>query len=680
MKLDPRPGTGMSPYHHGKPSARTRLEDRPFIAWDGEGVNLKGPGRPQSYVLFGSSVGHISNQEGLSAFDCLDHILETGAANPGAVHCGFAFSYDANMIIHSLSPTSLSRLHKNGWVRLKRADGRRYTLTFAKGKFFRVTLYRPEYHAKQNPHAKTTVQIFDIWSFFGTSFIKAYEQMIGSVPDVIREGKAGRAEFKIEEYAEILTYWSLEIQMLKDLAVELRKRVYNAGLRISQWHGPGALATYALRQHKIKEHMAVSSDAVKLAARHAYAGGRFECYKIGLVAGPVYGYDINSAYPHAIRQLPSFSDGEWRHVTNPGRITKFGVYHVRMKRGRGFDATPSPLFHRDRNHNITFPWITDGWYWSPEAYHAKKCGATIVEGWEYTGWSELPFAFVADMYAQRSDWKRRGISAQIALKLCMNSMYGKLAQRVGWDPITQRLPPFHQLEWAGWITSLTRARLFDVMRRIPFDQLIAVETDGVYTTIPPNELGIQSSDELGDWEIKQYEEVMYVQSGLAWLRSSESNWTDKRRGLDPCRRNHQPETCDCSNVFSLSACREYLSGLHPRPARGSEWSTYKGESTRFLGLGQALMSASPTHSKHCVWETAPREITPGGGKRIHVPSHCAACAADATAYELGHDLVINSRAVVEPYSYPHSIPWEDEIGHADWRDYKDDQDGIVTLS
>src|SRR6266481_798471 len=582
MKLDPRPGTGMSPYHHGKPSARTRLEDRPFIAWDGEGVNLKGPGRPQSYVLFGSSVGHISNQEGLSAFDCLDHILETGAANPGAVHCGFAFSYDANMIIHSLSPTSLSRLHKNGWVRLKRADGRRYTLTFAKGKFFRVTLYRPEYHAKQNPHAKTTVQIFDIWSFFGTSFIKAYEQMIGSVPDVIREGKAGRAEFKIEEYAEILTYWSLESQMLKDLAVKRRKRVYNAGLRISQWHGPGALATYALRQHKIKEHMAVSSDAVKLAARHAYAGGRFECYKIGLLAGPVYGYDINSAYPHAIRQLPSFSDGEWRHVTNPGRITKFGVYHVRMKRGRGFDATPSPLFH--------------------------------------------------------------------------------------------------QLEWAGWITSLTRARLFDVMRRIPFDQLIAVETDGVYTTIPPNELGIQSSDELGDWEIKQYEEVMYVQSGLAWRRSSESNWTDKRRGLDPCRRNHQPETCDCSNVFSLSACREYLSGLHPRPARGSEWSTYKGESTRFLGLGQALMSASPTHSKHCVWETAPREITPGGGKRIHVPSHCAACAADATAYELGHDLVINSRAVVEPYSYPHSIPWEDEVGHADWRDYEDDQDGIVTLS
>jgi hypothetical protein len=92
------------------------------------------------------------------------------------------------------------------------------------------------------------------------------------------------------------------------------------------------------------------------------------------------------------------------------------------------------------------------------------------------------------------------------------------------------------------------------------------------------------------------------------------------------------------------------------------------------------MSASPTHSKHCVWETAPREITPGGGKRIHVPSQCAACAADATAYESAHDLVINSRAVVESYSYPHSIPWEDEIGHADWRDYQDDQEGIVTLA
>ena len=671
MKLSPRPGTGMNPYHHGK-SPQRKLEDKKFIAWDGEGVNLAGPGKPQSYVLFGSSVGHISNRNGLSAFDCLDHIIETGANNPGAVHCGFAFSYDSNMIIHSLSPVTLARLHRNGWVRLKKANGDRYTITFAKGKFFRVTKYKPEYDAKHNTNAKTTVQIFDMFSFFMTSFIKAYEKMIGPVDDVIKTGKADRGVFSIEEFDEIFTYWSLEIQMMRELAEELRRLVYNAGLRISQWHGPGALASYVMRQHKIKDHKNDCSEPVRLAARHAYAGGRFELFKIGRISGPIYGYDINSAYPYAITQLPSLAMGGWRHILNPSSIKRFGVYHVQLKRGSGFMATPSPIFHRDREHNITFPWVTDGWYWSPEAYQAQRSGATIVEGWEFVGSDERPFAWVADMYEQRRDWKQRGISAQMALKLCMNSMYGKLAQRVGWDPVTQRMPPFHQLEWAGWVTSHTRARLFDIARRIPFDKLIAIETDGLYTTVPPAELGLSHSEELGAWEITEYAEIMYVQSGLAWLQSPDGSWHEKRRGLDPCRVGHTPEECNCPGVFSLSACRDYLSSLHPSPDRAAPWPVYSGQTTRFLGLGTALASSIPTHNRHCVWETAKRDIGPGIGKRVHVRQSCSSCSQDASAYELAHDLVINTRAVLNPYSYPHSIPWENEIGHARWQDVQQD--------
>ena len=200
----------------------------------------------------------------------------------------------------------------------------------------------------------------------------------------------------------------------------------------------------------------------------------------------------------------------------------------------------------------------------------------------------------------------------------------------------------------------------------------------MYTTMSPTGLGIQTSNELGGWEISEYNEVMYVQSGLAWLKDMDG-WHDKRRGLDPCRKNHQPEECDCSSVFSLSACREYLHGLHPRPDRTSPWSTYKGQSTRFLGLGQALMSKTPLHQKHCVWETAPREITPGGGKRVHARFNCRACEVDANAYESAHDMVINSRAPLNPTSFPHSVPWEEEIGHPLWRDYEDDLSAIVTL-
>jgi DNA polymerase type B, organellar and viral len=672
----PVPGTGMLPntYHHGRTVKRNRsvnLDSREFIAWDGEGINLSGVGKPQSYVLFGSSEDCISSPDGLSTFECLDHIIETGRRFPKAIHVGFAFGYDSNMILQSLAPATLARLHKQGWVRILATTGDRYTITFARGKYFRVTKY--------SSGSKTTVQIFDIFSFFACSFIKAYADMVGPVPDVIRTGKAARGQWEIEDFPQIKEYWSVEIQLLKQLAMELRKRVFNAGLRINQWHGPGALASYVMRQHGIKSHMAQTLPEIRLAARYGYAGGRFELFKVGRVLGPVYGVDINSAYPHAIAQLPSLTDGEWRYVENPDTISRFGIYRVELARGGGFTRGPGPLFHRDRDHNISFPWFTSGWYFSPEAHEARKVGGHISSGWEYIGSHVRPFTFVEDMYLTRQDWKRRGISAQLALKLCLNSIYGKLAQRIGWDEQTRRIPPFHQLEWAGWVTSYVRARLFNVMKGIPFENLIAVETDGIYTTTDPATLGIVNSGKLGGWEVSEYSEVLYLQSGLAWLCDNNENWHDKRRGLDPCREGHTPNECHCSGTFSLNAARDYLQSLHPRPNRESPWTPYIGETTRFLGLGQALASSQPTKLRHCMWETNKRELIPGyGGKRVHLHKLCDACQVGATAYDQAHDLVIQSLSVLNPQSYPHSIPWEEEHGHARWRDRQQEEETYET--
>lgn len=418
-----------------------------------------------------------------------------------------------------------------------------------------------------------------------------------------------------------------------------------------------------MRQHRIADHMSDTGADIKLAARYAYAGGRFELYKIGRIAGRIYSYDINSAYPFAISQLPSLTDGTWHHVVGPEKVARFGVYKVRIRRPGLFERQPSPLFHRDAHHNISFPWHVEGWYWSPEAGLAKRYGAEIVEGWELeTSSRVLPFSWIPEMYATRKDWKARGISAQLALKLCMNSMYGKLAQRLGWTEATQRIPPFHQLEWAGWVTSYTRTMLYMLMAHIPFDKLIAVETDGIFTTMSPTELGVTASEELGGWEIKAYDEILYVQSGLAWMRS-ENRWTDKRRGLDPCRKGHAARECDCTGTFSLGACEEYLRGLHPRPTGDNPWVSYVGETTRFVGIGQALASSLPLAFRHCVWETVPREIAAGtAGKRVHAWRYCDACEHKLTAYEQAHDLVIRSTSAMNPMSFPHSIPWEKEEG------------------
>lgn len=651
-----------TPYHDETPKRSSQVppEQRPFIAWDGEGQNLRGNGLPQSYVLFGCSTGErILQDKHIHTFELLDFMLDVGKRNPTAFHVGFAFGYDSNMIVQSLSEPALRILHQNGRITLKR-DGVRYHIEYRPGKWFSVSRYGTGYDAKTNPHDKTHVRIYDLFSFFAKSFIKAYEELVGAAPAVLAEGKANRNNFADLSLEYVETYWRVEIEMLRVLAEELRKRIYGAGFRITQWHGPGALASYALRLHGTKQHKAICPDPVREAARYAYAGGRFEMFRLGRTVGPIYSVDINSAYPFAITRLPSLADGQWNHVVNPKKIARFGVYRVRLRPthdGTFLEKAAGPLFHRDARGNISFPWVVDGWYWSPEVQNLSKLRADryeILEGWELIGApKERPFAWVHQVYEQRREWKAAGIAAQLALKLLMNSIYGKLAQRVGWNEEKRTAPPFHQLEWAGWVTSHCRAMLWDLMSRMPRESIIAVETDGLYTTTDPRMVDIHDSKELGGWEVTTYDEILYVQSGMAWLRKGDV-WTCKRRGLD-------------AKTFGLEDCKSYLGSLESN----GEWKPYVGKTTRFTGLGYALQSSIPTKVAHCRWVTETREISPGqGGKRIHVAGQCRACRDGLNAYDGVHEMSIRSLAYRDQQSFPHDIPWERQEGEHEPYDWE----------
>jgi hypothetical protein len=640
-------------YHSGtlrRPST-VPISERYFVAWDGEGMNLSGPKQPQHYVLFGCSTGeHITGRK-LGTAEILSLITGVGRRNPAAIHVGFALNYDFNMIASGMHSSNLRKLYKHGQLYYRNGE-RRWLIKHIPSKFIQITEYYPNYHPRHNNTARCTVKIFDIFTFFMTSFVKAAEAMLGKdTPgmDVVREGKAARNDFTYEEMDYVKRYWTAEIEMVRQVAEELRRRLYGAGLIVKEWYGPGALASYKMKECGIREHaMAESKEEVRKAARYAYAGGRFELFKTGRMVGPVHSLDIRSAYPFAISQLPSLQHGSWHYVEKPATIKRFGVYHVRLDRGGGgsFDKNPGPLFHRDSKSNITFPWLTEGWYWSPEAHLVSGAhGVSITEGWEFVDHGERPFAWVEDVYDIRREWKAVHNSSEYALKILLNSMYGKMAQRVGYNPEKGRLPRFHQLEWAGWVTSYTRAKLFGIMQQIEWPKLLAVETDGLYTTQDPATLtGLDVGVNLGQWEQDAYDEVIYIQSGLAWMRKGEQ-WTAKRRGLDP-------------DTFQLHHAQEFVKLLKP----SERWPKFSGSQTRFITLGAAIAQARASDGKlkkrHAVWETTTKQVSAAGGKRVHSHKMCSACDAGATAWEMPHDLVVMSMAGNHEHSFAHSIPWE----------------------
>jgi len=613
-----------------KRPSRLANSDRPFIAWDGEGINPDGGG-PQNYSLLvcatPDGTRHIKSPH-LSTLEILDFLISVESDYPHAYHVGFGMGYDFNQFLSSLRREAVEILHKTGFIYLCM---RQYRVEWRKGKYLRVTRYHPH---------KISLTIYDTFAFFHTSFVKACESFLGSSETLerIKLGKSRRQDFRYEEIDnDILPYCEDEVIWLVRLMDRLRDLLDAAGIHISHWWGPGAVASAVLRKSSVHSHMCSAPEAVREAARYAYAAGRFEMPKLGRVH-PVWGIDINSAYPTAISDLPTLSQGNWRRVENPTRLVRFGVYRVKSAHliDRMGSRVLAPLFHRDRQHRISYHWFSDGWYWTPEAELVIDDPNFIIsEGWEWIpNNEERPFKWVRDMYRRRQIWKKQGNQAQYVLKIAMNSLYGKMAQRVGWDKKNWLPPKWHQLEWAGWVTSWTRARIYRICKALGLDTIVSIETDGVYTTRDPSEIGIVASEEMGGWSVTEYRQALYVQSGLAWLEKTDGSWEIKFRGLDPD-----------SLTWSLL-----------RLASTEGWdSPLEGTTTRFVGAGAALMSKE-FNNKWRQWTVTPKLVAVGGdGKRTHHKDSCRACHDHKSPMDMPHDLIITPR--ITGMSEPHPLPW-----------------------
>lgn len=656
--------------------------DRAFCWWDGEGATEPGRDRkPQSFVLFGAFDGeeyHYVTGPSLTTYECLSLIMKVNRRCPDRIHVSFAFGYDTNMILRSLTDRQLRRLSETGHVFLGTKDRWRFRVEHVPGKWFRVTEYGPDY--MWNDKDKATVTIFDLWGFFQSSFVAAVESYLPDeeLPETVTAGKAKRSAFTYADIDYITEYWKIENAIGFRLANRLRELLFSVDLTITSWHGPGALASFVYRTQGVARHKSNCGPDIYDASRFAYAGGRFERFHVGRYER-AWGYDINSAYPSAIAQLPSLADGHWQHrhlmpgdIRSSRDVHKFGLYRVELM-GHALKRDAAPFFHRDSGGDVTFPWRLSGWYWAPEiaamldTLPEYRRRVQILEAWEYVGWSELPFQFVAEMYEERKRMKAAGIGSQIALKLCLNSLYGKMAQRAGWER-SGKAPMWHQLEWAGWVTSHTRATLFRVMQQMGYDNLIAVETDGVYSSASPAELGITDSKDLGGWEVSEYDELVYLQSGV-YAKRQGKEWSVKYRGLD--RDSFGDTVADCAKAIV-----RHSQLLTPS---ADIWPNLVGKTTRFVGYRNALFremqNRGAVKMHHCVWEVEPKEINCGTvGKRIHSRKICKACAAGATAYEMPHETIIKSKMMLSTsaadlMSYRHDIPWLDTDHDDWWREY-----------
>ena len=364
--------------------------------------------------------------------------------------------------------------------------------------------------------------------------------------DKLKIGKSRRSVAQADN--EMAEYNLLEDQILQRAMTRLNSAFKEIGVYLGDgnWHGPGQAAEYWLKHEaKLKGSRATKKvpgllddipQYILEAARSTYFGGWFCIMMHGHIPDITWEYDINSAYPYVITNLPCLEHGEWYKGSGIPAINEsdIGFVYATVK-----SCTPlsdewqngrliGTMLHRRKNMSILRPMITKGWYVWSELQAAISAG--LIEEIEYGDWigyhqicEDKPLAKVAELYEMRLTVGKETPLGK-ALKLLYNSMYGKFAQSTG-DPY------YGNPIYATLITSGCRTQIINAisthcdMKRCSHVAMVA--TDGVYFVTPHmkidaeiqafiNETGKKDDDRLGKWGRAKKINLTLFKPGVYW--------------------------------------------------------------------------------------------------------------------------------------------------------------------
>jgi len=546
------------------------VNQRPTLGIDSETINDKA-GFARLVLIACSDGTYIEPAPGEDRIPTLA-ALEYIVSRDGELWTFFG-DYDINFWLADLPFRALDRLRRTNRVRW-----RKWQIEHIPRRTFTV----------KDRLTGRFARIYDAWPFAQSNFVswlRAWKLASETEIARIQAMKERRAEFARVSKAQILKYTQAEVRYIAAGAETLKERIRSSGYTPGLWLGPGAVASVAMKRAKVKDFMPDISDKRHQHARElaelAYFGGRIETAAVGLVNRKVYAYDIRSAYPAATVALPCLRHAKPAALTareflllaapaNPPALVR-----IRWELPAGSTWGPFPVRTKT---TLRYPTRGEGWFWWREA----AAGKWLVEN--AGGSAEIraavaydvrcdcqPFAWLEDLYNERAARKAAGDPSEYALKLILNSVYGKLAQRVG-------ARPFYCPEWAGMITSATRARLLEVLAAHG-DAVLIAATDGVFST---RKLPIESRG-LGGWELAgTYKRADIWQPGFYVLDGTRA----KTRGF---------------RSFEIDA-RQF------RKAWRENFTHARVEVERTRVVGYRLATSQNRLHDMCRWSTIPAEV------------------------------------------------------------------------
>lgn len=427
---------------------------------------------------------------------------------------------------------------------------------------------------------KKSFVLYDLAQFYGCSLDEASKKFLPaagrkqSIPQSwyseIDRCLSDRRREKILAYARRDADATLALYHL------MRESLARIGLDFSRPVSPGALAMAKFRATLDKEPKI--PRWVQECFASGFFGGRVEIYTMGKI-GPCKKFDLHSAYPSAAAKLRSlrglefrrFGKDEWSYSPR----ARYGVYNVEA---HILDMPIGPLAVRRKDGVIIFPVgivKTVCGLAAIRLLRREKIRFRVFRALEFHG-PETPLIFgeVPSLYKARENPELK-----LAVKLVLNSLYGKLAEtrtkqreaefwgeKFGNFRVTKREIWGRNANFilASAITEEIRLKIWETAKVLHSQgsEVYLSATDSLLTTGQ-----IQTGPDLGEWGLeREYRGGVIYGSGRYVLFPTKTRKPEIHlRGFDSTPRNFA-KIRDCKkpvarvNVFRTNSLTEWARG------------------------------------------------------------------------------------------------------------------------
>lgn len=387
---------------------------------------------------------------------------------------------------------------------------------------FTLTYLRPKFFQIRKGHK--TLSFTDLFFIYKSSLEYASETFLNQHKIDTIDGNLLNTNllYWVNNLDDIIKYCIQDCKLTAELGRFLLKKLEEAKLPNPRYFSSTASLSkqYFRLNCRIPSIKYIPTNILDISC-FCYFGGRFEVLKRGYFP-ELWNYDINSAYPRTIEDLPDLKYGTWFKVEEGSKKEKIGYYKVLLDIPESY-ISALPMKNKGLiifPHGVFEKWIT--WY---EYDLLKDYIIDLYYGYEYDFNEDkgyYPFRKEIDyLYSKKQENKGINEVFYWIYKIYMNSFYGCMWEKhknpeglivagILFNPI-----------YASIITARTRWQLLKDVGKKNWKNIVAFHTDSVISTKPLKNLKI--NEELGNWSLEnkdgKAEEGVIISSGIYQIGS-----------------------------------------------------------------------------------------------------------------------------------------------------------------